>query len=187
MNRHTESVFFFGYVVPFLLAAALVGGILYGRARLQKTEAKRGKAWEEYITTAREGDSIEAQLGTPGRRAMMKYWDECLSKEFVQNLTQNLNDIQRRFTEDQLQQTELGRPAGRSGLAGNSENPYTRFKISFNGGFGPVQLALAELERRMPQIVLDDIKITTKSKAQNGAAILNIEATYVSWQDKKVR
>lgn len=187
MNRHTESVFFFGYVVPFLLAAALVGGVLYGRARLQKTEAKRDKAWEEYITTAREGDSIEAQLGTPGRRAMMKYWDECLSKEFVQNLTQNLNDIQRRFTEDQLEQTELGRPAGRSGLAGNSENPYTRFKISFNGGYGPVQFALAELERRMPQIVLDDIKITTKSKAQNGAAILNIEATYVSWQDKKVR
>lgn len=185
MTRHTESIVFFGYVIPFVCAGILAGGIFYGRSQLQQTEARRLKVWEEYTTAAREADGIEQQIAAPGRRAMMAYWDECLDKEFVQTLTQNLNDIQRRFSEEQMLQTELGRPAGRSSFGANSENPYSRFKISFNGGLGPIQFALAELERRMPQIVLDDMRITPKTAQPDSPAMLTVEATYLNWQDNK--
>lgn len=185
MTRHTESIVVFGYVIPFFFAAVLTGGVFYGRSQLQDTETRRSKVWEEYAGAAKEADAVESLLAAPGRRAMMVYWDECLKKEFIQNLTQNLNEIQQRFNEEQMVQTELSRPQGRSSFASRSENPYTRFKISFSGGIGPIQIALAELERRMPQIVLDDLQIKPKTAQPDSPASLTIEATYLSWQDKK--
>lgn len=184
MNRYRNSIVFFGGVLPFIAIALVVVGLVMGRSKLaSKRELKEG-LFENYQKAAGEVANVEEELKIEGRAEQMAYWDEQLKKEFVQNLTQNLNEIASQFKEEQLSRTEFSRPGTLSALAGKTQNPHSRFKVTFEGGFGPMQTLLADLEVRMPQLVLENIEITpvidSSPKAKNR---LKFDATYLAWHE----
>ena len=184
MNRYRTSIVFFGGLLPFIGLAIVGGLLLYGRGKLHaKGEAKEA-LFSTYQESAGKAANVEEELAIEGRAEQMAYWDEQLQKEFVQSLTQNLNEITSQFSEEQLVRTEFSRPGAGSALASRTTNPHTRFNLSFEGGFGPMQTVLTELEVRMPQLVVEALQVKPvtdpgpKSKGR-----LRFDVTYLAWQD----
>lgn len=183
MSKYTQPILLFGIILPGIVALVLLGVVLSGRGKMSMKKETKDELFENFKQASEALASVESELKVEGRMDQMEYWDAQLKKEFVQSLTQNLNEIGEQFTEDQLIRTELSRPTSRSPLAASTENPHSRFKISFEGGFGPMQVALAELEMRMPQIVLENLDIRPVQGTQSGGAKLRFDATYLAWHD----
>ncbi|MCB1076831.1 MAG: hypothetical protein KDM64_03285 [Verrucomicrobiae bacterium] len=184
MNRYRQSIIFFGGVIPFIILGVLLGSVLYGRSKLHATKEVKEAAFEKYQAAAGAVSYVEEELQIEGRAEQMAYWEDQLKGELVQSLTQNLNEIASQFTEDQLARTEFGRPGTQSALAGGTKNPHSRFRLSFEGGFGPMQTLLAELETRMPQLTLEGLDISPISDADSKSkGKLRFDVTYLAWQD----
>ncbi|MCB1237018.1 MAG: hypothetical protein KDM91_18260 [Verrucomicrobiae bacterium] len=178
MSKHTQSILFFGIIFPGIVIGILFAGVFVGRSKLEVRKVAKEKVFKAYQEAASAKSEVEQALGTEGRLDQMAYFDEQISQEFIQALTKNLNEVTSNFNETQLLRTELSRPGGRSSFAGYTENQYSRFKLSFEGGFGPMQMTLAELEMRMPHLVLESLKMGPGSG--NGSS-LKFDATYVCW------
>ena len=183
MSKHTQSILLFGLVLPGLVVGILLSIALVGRGKLVAQKELKEKEYEEFQTSAQQLSAIEEELSVEGRSDQMEYWEAELKKEFIQSLTQNLNEITSQFSEDQLIRTELSRPGTRSPIAGVTDNPHSRFKLSFEGGFGPMQIALAELEMRMPHLVLEGLDIQPVRENSGRSSRLHFDATYLAWHD----
>lgn len=182
MSRYTQSIIVFGLVIPGFLLGVLLGGVYYGKERLTTLKAEKRKLYEGFQQSSAKVGILERELTAGQRRDQMRYWEEKLGKDFIQSLSQNLNDVVEPFSDKQLLRTELSRPAGRSTLAPGTEADYSRLKLSFEGGYGPMQRALAELEIRMPQLVLERLDI---SPIRNEIRPLKFDITYLCWHDSK--
>lgn len=184
MNRYSISIVIFGGVLPFIGLSLFGGFLIYGRAKLHEKRESKEALFATYQQSAGKVANVEEELAIEGRAEQMAYWDEQLRKEFVQSLTQNLNEIISQFSEEQLVRTEFSRPGTGSALASKTKNPFTRFNLSFEGGFGPMQTLLTELEVRMPQLVVESLQMKPvadpgpKSKGR-----LRFDVTYLAWQD----
>ncbi len=183
MSKHTQPILLFGLILPGVVVLLLLGGVFAGRGKLLVKKETKEELFESFKEASEKLSTIEEELSIEGRRDQMEYWDAQLKKEFVQSLSQNLNEITEQFTEDQLIRTELSRPTSRSPLASSTENPHSRFKLSFEGGFGPMQSALAELEMRMPQLVLESLDIQPVVDSGGSRSKLRFDATYLAWHD----
>lgn len=184
MNRYGRAIIFFGGILPFVAIAVLGIGLFVGRSKLHSKKELKEQLFESFKKAAGEKASVEEELSIEGRAEQMAYWDEQLKKEFVQNLTQNLNEIGSQFTEEQLSRTEFSRPGTRSPLAGSTQNPHSRFKVTFEGGFGPMQTLLADLEVRMPQLVLESIEVTpVQDPSPKAKSRLRFDASYLAWHE----
>lgn len=185
MTKHTQSIFIFGLILPCALLFLLLGGIVSGRGKLEKADQAKKEAFTQFTEADTKVRLIESDLSAEGRRDQMTYWEEQLGKDFIQSLTQNLNEITGNFDENQLLRTELSRPSSRSPIASATENDYSRFKLSFEGGFGPMQRTLAELEMRMPQLVLESLEVLPgRDNRSGGSPKLQFNAIYLCWQDE---
>ena len=56
----------------------------------------------------------------------------------------------------------------------------SQIRIAFRGTFRTMQRAFLELETRMPQLQLQDLKIDPSS---SGSALLNFQVTYTAWEN----
>ena len=183
MSKHTQSILLFGLVLPLVVMGILLGIAVAGRGKLLSQKEVKEQLFESYKESAQALSLIEKELSVEGRSEQMEYWESQLKKEFVQNLTQSLNEITSQFSEEQLIRTELSRPSTRSPIASRTDNPHSRFKLSFEGGFGPMQVTLAELEMRMPQLVLEGLEIQPIHDSSKKGSRLKFEATYLAWHD----
>ena len=188
MTKHTQSILLFGLILPCGVLLLVLGGIVYGRGKLETADQVKNQEYDKFTQADAKVRLIESELSAEGRRDQMAYWEEQLGKDFIQSLTKNLNEITGNFDEDQLLRTELSRPTARSPIAGTTENEYSRFKLSFEGGFGPMQRTLAELEMRMPQLVLESLKVTPgrSNNLPGGVPKLQFDAVYLCWQDNEM-
>ena len=168
MSKHTQSILLFGLILPCGVLLLVLGGIVYGRGKLQGADSAKIQAYSQFTEADSKVRVIETELSEEGRRDQMAYWEVQLGKDFIQSLTQNLNEITSDFNEDQLLRTELSRPSSRSPIAAATENEYSRFKLSFEGGFGPMQRTLAELEMRMPHLVLESPRSASRESQHSG-------------------
>jgi len=184
MNKHTESIVVFGIVLPTFLLAGLLGGVVFARGKLHAEKSAKVATYREHEQVIASLRKTEADFAT--RSENLSFWKESLSKELVQTLTANLRKAMAEYTDDQLRQTELGRPGGRSQFAAVTENNYERLSLSFEGGFAPMQRVLAELELQMPQLSLESLTVgptTTGNDNKQSQKRLKFVATYLSWQD----
>lgn len=107
----------------------------------------------------------------------MEVWEQCLRGEVAQNITRVLQEVMEPYRENELKQIALGRPASKSGLAGGTENSYSRFEIVFEGGYGPMQEVLMQLETRMPNLVLEELLV----EPSKNATTLSFRAIFTCW------
>lgn len=175
MSTYLKAILIHGLVIPGLFIIISLSSGWYG---LEKIKAKREvaqKRADELAETAVQIDAVKAKLN--GRTEQMAYWEERIEGEVIQKITKTLQTIMEGFSPAELRQTGLGRPTGRSAFAGNTENEYSRFQVSFEGGFEPMQQVLAELEARMPQMVLEELYVKPAINSEG----LSFQVSYVCW------
>ena len=183
MTKHTESIFVIGVIAPGVLLIAILGGVLFARGKLETAKQAKMAVWQEHEQSVAALRKAEADFS--GKSGDLEAWKGSIEQELIQSLTLTLREAMNGYTDQQLRQTELSRPSNTSQFAAATDNKYDRFKLSFEGGFGPMQRVLAVLETKMPQLVLETMNISpvAQGSSSEDARRLKFAVTYLSWRD----
>ena len=183
MTKHTESIFVIGVIAPGVLLIAILGGVLFARGKLDTEKQAKTAVWQEHEQSVAALRMAESEFS--GKEGNLDAWKSSIDQELIQSLTLTLREAMEGYTDQQLRQTELSRPSNTSQFAAATDNNYDRFKLSFEGGFGPMQRVLAILETKMPQVVLETMNISPVAQASgsDGTRKLKFAVTYLSWRD----
>ncbi|HQZ27945.1 MAG TPA: GspMb/PilO family protein [Verrucomicrobiales bacterium] len=185
-SHHRQAIVVFGIVIPFALIIGIVIASSIGQAKLQAKFAKNVAALERYQTAKTQAVELESMLSQDDRREKITYWNSKLEQDLVQSLTQNLNKILSKYDSEVLRQTEMGQAGGAGGIGTRTDHPNSRMQLSFEGGFKPMQMLLAELENEMPHLLLESISVRPQpAKAEGQKGTLQFGVVYLCWEKPK--
>lgn len=186
LSHHRKAILVFGIGAPAFLLIAVSVATLIGHSKLGSSYEGKVKTLERYKTAASQSRELEAFLTTDNRREKAAYWNSKLEDDVVESFTKNLDKILAKYDPEVLRQTEMGQAVAGSAIGPKSKHPHSRMQLSFEGGYKPMQLLLAELETEMPQLVLESISIAPRSATSSSdSSTLQFRVIYLCWETPK--
>ena len=174
---YRQSIILFGFVVPFAICAAIVGGGVVLRSKTSATFLEKQTLYKSAENDRVGALGIEAQIRK--KRPHMERWLSQVEKETANSITSQLKQIGDALPPKEFQQTAIEYPTSRGGFATVSAQDSSQVRLAFRGTYRSVQLALAELESRMPQLQLQEFKIDPSTSSTSS---LNFQVTYTAWE-----
>lgn len=184
VSHHRQAILVFGIAIPLFCILAITVATFIGNNKLKKSYNDKVAALERFKTAQQQAEELEALLTTEGRREKITYWNSRVQQDTVQSLTENLSKILAKYDAEVLSRTEMGQATGVSGIATRTKHPFSRMQLSFEGGYKPMQLLLAELENEMPHLFLESIQIRpqpAETASQKGN--LRFGVVYLCWEN----
>jgi hypothetical protein len=80
----------------------------------------------------------------------------------------------------EIQQTAFEPTSTKSGFGAVSAQSSSQLRIAFRGTYRTMQRAFLELETRMPQLQLQELRIDPSS---NQSSLLNFQVSYTAWEN----
>jgi len=174
--NYRKAILIHGVLIPVLLAAVVAIIILVVSSRLTSGQQERSLAFDTY-------ESIRQQLQVSQnnmieKRPQMRAWSEAVAGEFRTRLNVELPRVLSRFSGGRLEQTSDTPARGGSGLNPTGGQPATRITLQFQGGYEAMQLALLELENRLPQMQLESLTVQPDGDREKHI----FQSTYTAWE-----
>jgi hypothetical protein len=185
-SPHRQAIVVFGIALPIFFITAVALATFVGHSKLKTSFETKVTALERFKTAQTQVHELEAFLTTENRREKAAYWNSKVEQDVVESLTKNLDTILAKYDTEVLRQTEMGQATGAGSLGVKSKHPHSRMQLSFEGGFKPMQLLLAELETEMPHLVLESLSINPKpATSEGGKSSLQFGVVYLCWEKPK--
>ena len=83
----------------------------------------------------------------------------------------------------EFQKTAFERTNTKGGFGTVSAQPSSQLRIVFRGTFRTMQRAFLELESRLPQLQLQELRIDPNPNQQNPSPLLNFQVNYTAWEN----
>lgn len=177
MNLYRQSIIVFGVVLPTVVAAAVVGLGFMARSHMEASFATKENSYKANQMSRMQAQQIEKQVIS--QQADVKRWESQLAQESASAVTSCLRDIAEHLPKKEFQQTAFDPSNTKGGLGSSTAQDSSQLRIAFRGSFRTMQRAFLELETRMPQLQLQELKIDPSS---NQSSLLNFQVTYTSWE-----
>jgi hypothetical protein len=178
MHLYRQSIVLFGIVVPILLTAVVVGLSFMLKSRMVASFDNKLKSYKANEVSRLSSLEIEAKVTRD--RQHLERWNDLISQETASAVTTQLREISEHLPTKEIQQTAFERPNGQGGFGSVAGQNSSQIRIAFRGTFRTMQRAFLELETRMPQLQLQDLKIDPSS---SGSSLLNFQVTYSAWEN----
>jgi hypothetical protein len=178
MHLYRQTIILFGIIVPIVIAALVIGLGSTVKSRMTESFLNKQSTFKTSEQSRLAGLEIEAQVTR--QRAHLIRWNEQLSQEMASTVASNLKDISSKLPSKEYQQTAFERPSATGGFGSASAQNSSQLRIAFRGTFRTMQRAFLELETRMPQLQLQDLKIDPSSTQ---SSLLNFQVTYTAWEN----
>ena len=178
MPLYRQPIILFGAVLPVVATAALIGIFSMIKSNMVASAEIKQKSFTASEAGRIAGLEIEAQVGR--QRPHLDRWKTQLSHETASAVTTNLREISEQLPAKEIQQTAFERPSGSGGFGAISAQTSSQIRIAFRGTYRTMQRAFLELETRMPQLQLQDLKIDPST---NQSSLLNFQVTYTAWEN----
>jgi len=150
---------------------------------VKTTSEEKEAAYTAYQTAVNGRRVVEKKLAA--RSGQMDYWDENLQKGFVQVMNERVTLIMERFKPMQLRLVEIA-PGGVSAIAKNTEAQSSSIMLTFEGGFGPMQFLMGEIETVIPQLELESLDISVGKPTGRGTEKdLKFRVVYSAWSKQQ--
>lgn len=169
----------FGIVIPILIAAVVIGVCAFIRGSIISSFDNKALYYSGHKKSKLEALQIESQIKK--QRSDYERWNEMLKQETFSLVTTNLRAIGETLPPKEFQQTAFERLGQSGGLGSISAQKSIGLKFNFRGTFRTVQKAFLELETRMPNLQLQELKIDPNTSA--GSSLLNFQVTYTAWEN----
>lgn len=176
---YRQSIALFGIVLPLIVAAIVVGGTFSYSNDMAKDFAEKQKHFKTYETNRIGGLGIEAQMSR--KRSSVDQWKTQLSEETKSAMSSHLGKIQEMLPSKEFQRTAFEPLNSIGGFGGMSAQKSSQIHLGFRGTFRSVQRAFLELETRMPQLQLQELKMDPAQGTN--ASLLNFDLTYTAWEN----
>lgn len=178
MHLYRQPIVLFGIIIPTIAAALVVGIFFMMKSKMDESFENKKTTFKSYEAGRLSGFEIEAQVGR--QRDHINRWKTQLSQETASAVTTNLREISEHLSSKEIQQTAFERPSGKGGFGSISAQGSSQIRIAFRGTFRTMQRAFLELETRMPQLQLQELRIDPSSST---SSLLNFQVTYNAWEN----
>ena len=178
MSLYRQPIILFGIVIPIVAGAALVGIASTLKSQVVdsfNTKEKNAKTAGMGVAAAR---AVEAQVAS--QRPQMARWSTQLALETKSLVNKNLKEIAEHLPSKEMIQTSVDPSTTKAGFGSISAQNSSQVSISFRATFRTMQRALLELETRMPQLQLQDLKIIPNP---GQSSLLNFQVNYTAWEN----
>jgi len=174
---YKQSIIFFGIVLPVLGLLAVVGGIFFLRSEMNESFALKTANYRIYSQSRTAAMQTEVQIKE--RREHLVRWKKDLSTETSSALRVHLKEISDKLPSKEFQETGFDPINSRSGFAAATQQKSSQFRLGFRGTYRSAQRAMLELETRMPQLQLQELKVSPSDQS----TLLNFQVTYTAWEN----
>lgn len=178
MNHYRKSIITFGFVLPLLIAGLAVGAVGFMRGKVAASFNDKSKHYESYQANRTEALAIETRVGKV--RPHVSNWTKILRTETASEVTSTLRDTSERLPPKEFQQTSFSRPTNSAGFGSVSKQQSAPLQLSFRATYRSMQRAFLELESRLPQLQLHDLRMEKTPQSSN---LLNFQVTYTAWEE----
>lgn len=174
---YRQSIIIFGIAVPALIAAAVVGAGVFVKSKMKTSFGEKATLFHNHEKDRIAALEIEAKVAQD--RHHLDRWTEQLSQEAASTVATTLREIIEKLPSKEIQQTSFERPGSSGGLGGASAQTSSQIRISFRGTYRTLQRAFLELETRLPQLQLLEIRM---DPVANQNSLINCQVTYTAWE-----
>jgi hypothetical protein len=177
MNIYRQTIILFGFVAPLLVSVAVVGIGYKVKDKMTKSYASKK---EEYKTHRLANIStMQVEKNVKELRTHDNRWDDQMSRETSSEVSIVLGKILEDLPNKEINRTSY-EPSNKAGGFGNaSTQASSQIQIAFRGTFRTLQKALLELETRLPQLQLEDLKM---EPMQSNGYLITLQVKYTAWE-----
>lgn len=181
MSVYTKPILRFGLITPAVFNCVLLAGVGAGVSKLSAVRADKEARYAEQTKRLAVIKQLEAKLAP--RRPLFEDHKRILQSDPAQIFTKALDTAAPKYREFELERSSLVFPIDHGRLSRSVQCDKARVKSTFQGGIGPMQETLLQVESLMPQAVLEEIKIVRKSDLLlKRADRLEMEMTHTCWK-----
>jgi len=176
---YKQTIILFGIVIPVIIAIAVIGASGYFRNKITTSFATKTQHYAGNEKSRMGALEIEAQLSR--QQEASAGWQNLVGQETFSLVTTNLRGIAESLPPKEFQQTSFER-LGQAGAFGSvSAQKSSGLKFSFRGTYRSVQRAFLELETRMPNLQLEELRIDPSANAES--SLLDFHVVYSAWEN----
>lgn len=177
MNLYRQTITIFGIVLPVIIAVVIIGGCYLLKSKMTASFNNKQANFKSYELSRMAGLEIEAQVTR--QRQHLERWNKSFSQETASAVTTNMREIFAQLPSKEIQQTSFERTSTAGGFGSVSAQKSSQIRIALRGTFRTLQRALLELETRMPQLQLLELRMDPSTSQ---SALLNFQVTYTAWE-----
>ncbi len=181
MSAYTKPILRFGLAMPALFNCMLVAGVFAANNKLAKVRAVKEARYQEQVARLASIKSLEAEIAP--KRKVIEGQKTLLQADPGQLFTRILDSVLPKYQHFELERTALVFPLDRGRIGRQLQMDVARVKSSYEGGFGPMQETLLQVESLMPQATVEELKVTRKADLLlNKPDHLVFEVTHTCWK-----
>lgn len=183
MSYYRQSTIVFGLILPLLGMGLLTGAGFVMYSKVQGSMANKQQQLNQFELSHRESELMEKKL--QDQRKFLQQWNRLLEEESASAVNKKLGALAKVLPSKEFQKSGFDRTPGASGLATNNPQHSSQIRVAFRGTYRTMQRAFLELETKLPQLQLQDLRITpTSAQGQGGQfSLLNFQASYTAWEN----
>ena len=174
---YKQSIILFGIALPLLGLGVLIGALHFLKSEM--TESFTVKTAQYKVFAQSRNAAVETESKISKRRPHLARWKEELSSETISAVRTHLKTISGIIPSKEFQETDSARLDSRTGFSSATTQKSSMIRLGFRGTYRSVQQGLLELEARMPQLQLQELKITPSAQS----SLLNFQVTYTAWEN----
>ena len=178
MHLYRQPIALFGIVLPIIIAAIVVGICFLLKSNMTGSFENKQTKYKAYEMARLAGLEVETQVVR--QRPHVEHWNTLLAQETASAVTINLKEIAEGLPTKEIQKTASERMPIKGGFGVISAQASSQVRIAFRGTFRTMQRAFLELETRMPQLQLQELRIDPSTSQ---SSLLNFQVTYTAWEN----
>jgi len=181
MNLYRQSITLFGLILPTLACVLLVALCFTLKSKMLDSLNNKQSLFESFETNRIKAHEIETKLTL--QRPQISHWTALLADESSSAVNSHLRAIADALPQKEFQKTAFERNVTKGGLGSAVAQPSSQLRIVFRGTYRTMQRAFLELECRMPQLQLQELRIDPNPNRQTPSSLLNFQVNYTAWEN----
>jgi hypothetical protein len=177
MSFYRVPIILFGLVLPLIFAVGIVVGSLMLKRKMADSLAEKQRHYRTFENTRVEALKAEGEINRS--RPHMEHWKAQFAAETASEVATVVKHIIEGLPAKEIEQTAFDPRGGVGGFGSVTSQKSSQVRIGFRGSFRTMQRAFLELETRLPQLQLQELKITPNT---NQTSIHNFQVTYTAWE-----
>lgn len=174
-DYYKQSVTVFGIAIPCIIMAVFGGVALYMSSSTSAEYKKKKKVYDKAKNAMAQ--TMELQGKVQKTSEYLKEWDHMLNTETRGTFLEHWKTAETKFTGKELTKTSHNWVNYSDGLGKGVSQPASQVNMSFSATYRAMQIALMEMETKLPQMQLDSLTMTPGT---NGETI-NFKTTFTVW------
>jgi hypothetical protein len=181
MNLYRQSIALFGIALPILGLVVLLGVCFLLKSKMTASFENKSRLFKSWETSRRQALEIETKI--VNQRGYLNQWTALLAEESSSAVNSHLREIAETLPSKEFQKAGFDRTAGGGGFGSAIAQNSSQIRLALRGTYRTLQRAFLELESRMPQLQLQELRITPNAAQENQTPLLNIQVVYTAWEN----